>query len=240
MWRLPYHYNSVLFTIWRLKLALQPVCCSLKFPFLLWMCSFPRIARKVMEFDFFGHGKSWKVMEFEVPLKSMNPAEQVYHYYQPTWWSVKCLERSTGRDTALYKNILSFSLPLFPFVRGEVLLATFSPPHLIVFSTLLSPVFFFQSSSSPACFTSHLSLGLPRLLLPSTCNSAALFGSLSSGILSTYPAHCSLFLTSISVKLLCTPVSSLNSTILLLSSIFTLAIFRTQLFSRTCSLCCWI
>ena len=61
MWRLP--YNSVLFTIWCLKLAL---CCPLKFPYLLRMCSFPRIVRKVMEFDFFW---SWKVMEFELPKR---------------------------------------------------------------------------------------------------------------------------------------------------------------------------
>ena len=77
----------------------------------------------------------------------------------------------------------------------------------------LSLVVFFQSPSSPAFLTSlftqssHLSIGLPRLLLPSTRNSAALFGSLSSAILSTCPAHCSLLLTSLSVKLLCTPVS---------------------------------
>ena len=64
--------------------------------------------------------------------------------------------------------------------------ATFSPPHLL---------FFFQSPSSPVFFTSlfiqssHLSLGLPRLLLPCSRNSVALFGSLSSAILSTCPAH---------------------------------------------------
>ena len=52
----------------------------------------------------------------------------------------------------MYINVLS--LPLFPFVRDEVLLATSSPPHLIVFSTLLC-LFFFQSSSSPAFLTSH-------------------------------------------------------------------------------------
>ena len=128
-------------------------------------------------------------------------------------------------------------------LRGEVLPATCSPPHLIVFSTLLSLVFFFQSSSSPAFLislltqSSHLSLGLPRLLLPCSRNSAAL-GSLSSAILSTCPAHCNLPLISLSVKLLYTPVSSLNSTILRLSALVTLAIFRTQLFSHTCSLCC--
>ncbi len=85
------------------------------------------------------------------------------------------------------------SLPLFPFVRVEVLPTTSSPPHLIVFSTLL----FLQSSSSPAFLTSlltqssHLSLGLPCLLLPCSHNSATLFGSLSSAIISTCPAHCS-------------------------------------------------
>ena len=97
--------------------------------------------------------------------------------------------------------------------------ATSSPPHLIVslFHPPLSLFFFFQSSFSPVFFTSlltlssHLSLGLPRLLQPCSRNSAALFGSLSSAILSTCPAHCSLLLTSLSVKLLCTPVSSLNS-----------------------------
>ena len=116
-----------------------------------------------------------------------------------------------------------------------------------LFHPPLSLVFFFQSSSSPVFLTSlltqssHLSLGLPRLLLPcSPRNSAALFGSLPSAILSTCPAHCSLLLTSLSVKLLCTPVSSLNSTILLLSALATLAIFRTQLFSHTCNLCCCI
>ena len=108
-----------------------------------------------------------------------------------------------------------------------------------LFHPPLSLVFFFQSSSSPALLTSlltqssHLSLGLPHLLLPCSHNSAALFGSLSSAILSTCPAHCNLLLTSLSVKLLCTPVSSLNSTILRLSALVTLAIFRTQLFSES-------
>ena len=70
MWRLP--YNSVLFTIWGLKLAL---CCSLKFTYLLRMCSFPRIVRKVMEFYFFW---SWKVMKSHgiwTSKKSMNPVK---------------------------------------------------------------------------------------------------------------------------------------------------------------------
>ena len=101
--------------------------------------------------------------------------------------------------------------------------ANFSPPHLLVFS--LSPVFFFQSPFPPAFFTSlltqssHLSLGLPRLLLSCSRNSYALFGSLSSAILSTCPAHCNLLLTSLSVKLLCTPASFRLPSLLLLFSV---------------------
>ena len=51
----------------------------------------------------------------------------------------------------------TLSLPLFPFLRGEVLPATSSPPHLIVYSTLLClfVFFFLQSSSYPAFLTSH-------------------------------------------------------------------------------------
>ena len=103
----------------------------------------------------------------------------------------------------------------------------FHPPLSLVF---------FQSPSSPFFFTSlltqssHLSLDLPRLLLPCSRNSAALFGRLSSTILSTCPAQWNLLLTSLSVKLLCTPVSSLNSTILRLSALITLAIFGPSCF----------
>ena len=70
---------------------------------------------------------------------------------------------------------------------------TASPDSL--FHPHLSLVFFSQSPSSPAFLTSlltqssHLSIGLPRLLLPSSRNYAALFGSLSSAILSTCPPH---------------------------------------------------
>ena len=34
-------------------------------------------------------------------------------------------------------NTVSLSIPLFPFVRGDVLPATSSPPHLITFPTLI-------------------------------------------------------------------------------------------------------
>ena len=112
------------------------------------------------------------------------------------------------------------------------MLPAFSSPHLL-FHPPVFPVFF-QSPSFPAFSTSlltqssHLSLGLPRLLLSCSRNSAALFGRLSSAILSTCQAHCNLLLTSLSVKLPYTPVSSLNSTILRLSALVTLAIFRTH------------
>ena len=105
-----------------------------------------------------------------------------------------------------------------------------------LFHPPLSLVFIFQSSSSHAFLASllpqslHHSLDLHRLLLPTSCNSASLFGSMSSAILSTCPAQCSLILNSHSVKLLWTPVSPLNSTILLLSALITLAVFRTHLF----------
>ena len=55
---------------------------------------------------------------------------------------------------------VSLSLPLFPFVRGEVLPATVSPPHLIVFSTLS---LFSSSSLPPLLPSSHLSLHSPPI-----------------------------------------------------------------------------
>ena len=132
-----------------------------------------------------------------------------------------------------------------PFVRGEVLPATFSPPHLIVLppssvSCLRIPVFLLSCLPHISLLTqsSHLSLDLHRPLLPYSRNYVSLFSSLSSAVLSTCPAHCNLLLISLSVKLIRTPVSSLNSTILLLSALVTLAICRTQLFSHTCSICC--
>ena len=138
---------------------------------------------------------------------------------------------------------ISLSLPLFPLSGVRCCLQLFHrlicysyPPSSV--SCLLIPVSLLSCLLHIFTQSSHLSLGLPRLLLPCSRNSAALFGSLSSAILSTCPVHCNLLLTSLSVKLHCTPVSSLNSTILRLSALVTFAIFRTQLFSHTCSLCC--
>ena len=80
--------------------------------------------------------------------------------------------------------------PPFLFVRGEVLTRKFSNASSdSIFYPPLSRIFFFQSPSSPAFFTSlltqssHLSRGLTRLRLPCSRNSAALFSSLSSAIL---------------------------------------------------------
>ena len=76
----------------------------------------------------------------------------------------------------------------------------------IVRSIRRSPVKCVEPFSSPAILvslltqSSHLSLGLPRLLLPGSRNSAAFFGSLSSTILSTCPAHYSLLFTSLSLS----------------------------------------
>ena len=137
-----------------------------------------------------------------------------------------CLDRlATARERTSSRS-KSLSLPLFPFNRGEVLPATFSPPHLLFFSTLLCLLS--SSSSLPSLLSSsHLSLHSPPIsvlasLLPCSRNSAAPFGSLSSAILSTCPAHCNLLLTSLYVKLHCTPASSFNSNTLRLSALVTL------------------
>ena len=97
---------------------------------------------------------------------------------------------------------LSFSLSSsFPFCQGRGAARDFfTASSDSLFHPPLPLVFFFQSYSSHAFLTSlltqssHLSIGLPRLLLPCSRNSAALFGSLSSAILSTCPAHCSLII----------------------------------------------
>ena len=113
---------------------------------------------------------------------------------------------------------------------------TSSLPHLIVFlpssvSCLLLPVFLLSCLPHMSTQSAHLSLGLPRLLLPCSlvvCHPPS-FLRVQPTVICSSP---------VSIKLLCTPVSSLNSTFLLLSAHVTLAIYRTQLFSHTCSLCC--
>ena len=75
-----------------------------------------------------------------------------------------CIEKLTpsGEHCFNETEAPSLSLPLFPFIRGEVLPATFSPPHLLFFSTLLCLL---SSSSSlpPLLSSSHLSLHSPPI-----------------------------------------------------------------------------
>ena len=75
-----------------------------------------------------------------------------------------CSNATTPEDAVniLHNIFCTLSLPLFPFVRGEVMPATFSLPHLLVFSTLLCLV---SSSSSlpPLLPSSHLSLHSPPI-----------------------------------------------------------------------------
>ena len=138
------------------------------------------------------------------------------------------------------------SLPLFPFVRGEVLLATSSSPHLnVIHLPVCSTLLCLLSSSS----------SLPPLLLSSVLPSQPWPPSSPPALLtyitlpvSSVVCHPPSFLrvqptvicsspVSLSIAPL-THVSSLNSTILRLSALVTLAIFHTQLFSHTCSLYC--
>ena len=82
--------------------------------------------------------------------------------YPDNQWHFVCdTQAFYGHKTVTLRSILQvghlgLSLPLFPFVRGDVLPATSSPPHLIVFSTLLCLL---SSSSSlpPLLPYSHLS-----------------------------------------------------------------------------------
>ena len=93
--------------------------------------------------------------------------------------------RINTKNIAMLNSLFLF---LFLHLSGviEVLPATSSPSHLIVFSTLICIL---SSSASlpplqPSSHyvltqSSHLSLGLARLLLPCSRNTAALIGSVS-------------------------------------------------------------
>ena len=113
---------------------------------------------------------------------------------------------------------LSLSLSLFPLSAwGRVLSATSSPPHLIVFSTL--PCLLSSSSSLPPLLpSSHLSEHSPPI-----------------SALASLVCHQPYFLRVLPTIVCSSPVS-LSSSSTLLSALATLAIFRTQLFSHTCSL----
>ena len=91
-----------------------------------------------------------------------------------------------------HENCVYTYVSSFPFVRGEVLPATFSPPHLIVFSTLLCLL---SSSSSlpPLLSSSHLSSHSPPI-------------SALTSLVSYCPAHVTLPLSSV----VCHPLSFLR------------------------------
>ena len=97
------------------------------------------------------------------------------------------------------------ALPLFRFIMGEVLPITLSPPRLLFFSTLLSLLLLVTLLS---CLL-HISLNTvppsqpwpPSSPMPCSRNSVALFGCLSSAILSACPVHYHMLLTRLSGKL---------------------------------------
>ena len=89
-------------------------------------------------------------------------------------------------------GIKYLSLSLFLFVRGDMLLATSSPPHLIVFSTLLCLLSSF-SSFYPLLPSSHLSQHSPHI-------------SALASLVSSCPPHVTLPLSSV----VCHPPSFLR------------------------------
>ena len=97
---------------------------------------------------------------------------------------------------------------------------------------LFSPLFFLLCLSQIS-----LSCGLPRFLKTSCFVVSDLFGKLSCFILTMCPAHLIRLLTILPTIQAIVPTYSLRSFILLLSTLFTLAILLIQLFSHTCSLC---
>ena len=88
------------------------------------------------------------------------------------------LSRGEGNNTNIY-----LSLTLIPFVWGDVLPATSSPPHLIVFSTLL-------------CLLSGF-FSLPPLLPSSHLSSHSHTISALASLVSYCPAHVTLPLSSV-------------------------------------------
>ena len=143
------------------------------------------------------------------------------------------------------KKTVALSLPLFPFVMGEVPPTTSSSPHLIVFSTLL-------------CLLSSFS-SLPSLLPSSHLSQHSHPIAALASLVSSCPAHVTLSLSSVAwhppsfqrvlPTVVCSSPVSLSSSSALLSlhltppffsctaALVTLAIFRTQLFPHTCNLC---
>ena len=80
--------------------------------------------------------------------------------------------------------------------------------------------------------SSHLSCGLPHFLQPPCFFVSVLFNNLSSFILTMCPVHLIRLLTIMPTSI---PIYSLRYFIVLLSTLFILAILLIQLFSHTCS-----
>ena len=116
------------------------------------------------------------------------------------------------RSPKLPSCVNSLSLPRFPFVRGEVMPATFSLPHLLVFSTLLCLV---SSSSSlpPLLSSSHLSLHSPPISALSSLVSSC--PALVTLPLSSVIGHPPSFLRVQPIVICSSPVSLSNSSALL-------------------------
>ena len=91
-----------------------------------------------------------------------------------------CMVYVLSKDQAPLSYI---SLPLFPFIRGDVLPATFSPPHLLFFSTLLC-LLTSSSSLPPLLSSSHLSVHSPPI-------------SVLASLVSSCPAHVTMRLSSV-------------------------------------------
>ncbi len=125
-------------------------------------------------------------------------------------------------------------LSLFLFSLCRVLSATSSPPHQIVFSIL--PCLVSSSSSLPPLLpSSHLSQHSPPILaLASLVSSCPPHVTL---LLSSVVCHPPSFLRVLPTVVCSSPVA-LSTFYALLSALVTVAIFRTQLFSHICSLCC--
>ena len=111
---------------------------------------------------------------------SFQSVKTIHHHHEST-------------KTGIHEQLqVQLSLPLFPFVRGEVLSATSSPPHLVVFSTLLC-LLAYSSSLPPLLPSSHLTEHCPPI------------SALASPV-SSCPAHLTLTLSSV----LCHPPSFLR------------------------------
>ena len=121
-------------------------------------------------------------------------------------------------------NILSFCL--------HFSLTAFSINNLQLLSlaaVLRSPL---TLSRSLLTQSSHHILGLSCLLFPSIFWASDVFATFLSPIISTQLAHFNLLLTNFFLKVSFTPTSTLISSILLLSTLFSPTILRIQLFCK--------